>query len=192
MQIVDGLIEPELAAVCRQWLLSQNLVFGWKAHANAPGVFWHRNFVLPGKHNHHYDAGAWQLERTFDAFVAQGGPLARVALQVKDQFFPNAEITRLWVNVQAFGDEASLHRDFSAEFQDTARSVIWYPVAEWSADWGGDLVVLDDLGEIHAAAMVKPNRMVQINGCMRHAARPISRYCNALRIAVAFGSEVAP
>jgi hypothetical protein len=70
--------------------------------------------------------------------------------------------------------------------------VIWYPVAEWSADWGGDFVVLDDLGEIQAAAMVKPNRMVQINGCMRHAARPISRYCNALRIAVAFGSEVVP
>jgi len=137
MQIVDDLIEPELAAECRQWLLNQNLVFGWKAHARAPGVFWHRNFVLPGKHNHHYDAGAWQPERTFDAFVAQGGPLARVALRVKDQFFPNAEITRLWVNVQAFGDEASLHRDFPAEFQDTARSVIWYPVAEWSADWGG-------------------------------------------------------
>lgn len=191
MQIVDGLIEPELAAECRQWLLNQNLVFGWKAHAKASGVFWHRNFVLPGKYNHHYDAGAWQPERTFDAFVAQGGPLARVALQVKDQFFPNAEITRLWVNVQAFGDEASLHRDFPTEFQDTARSVIWYPVAEWSADWGGDFVMMDDLGEIQAAAMVKPNRMVQINGCMRHAARPISRYCNALRIAVAFGSEVA-
>ena len=191
MQIVDDLIDPELAAECRQWLLSQNLVFGWKAHANAPGAFWHRNFVLPGKHNHHYDAGAWQPERTFDAFVAQGGPLARVALQVKEQFFRNAEITRLWVNVQAFGDEASLHKDFPTEFQDTARSVIWYPVAEWSADWGGDFVVLDDLGEIQAAAMVKPNRMVQINGCMRHAARPISRYCNALRIAVAFGSEVA-
>ncbi len=191
MQIVDGLIEPELTAECRQWLLSQNLVFGWKAHAKAPGVFWHRNFVLPGKHNHHYDAGAWQPEHTFDAFVAQGGPLARVALQVKEQFFPNAEITRLWINVQAFGDEASLHRDFPTEFQDTARSVIWYPVAEWSADWGGDLVMLDDLGEIQAAVMVKPNRMVQINGCIRHAARPISRYCNALRIAVAFGSEVA-
>ena len=51
--------------------------------------------------------------------------------------------------------------------------------------------MLDDLGEIQAAVMVKPNRMVHINGCMRHAARPISRYCNALRIAVAFGSEVA-
>lgn len=191
MQIIDGLIEPDLAAQCRQWLLSQNLVFGWKAHTNAPGVFWHRNFVLPGTHNHHYDPGAWQPERTFDAFVAHGGPLALVAMRVKARFFPAAEITRLWVNVQAFGDEASLHRDFPPEFRDTARSVIWYPVAEWHPDWGGDFVMLNDLGEIDAAALVKPNRMVQINGCMSHAARPISRYCNALRIAVAFGSEVA-
>ena len=50
MRIVDDLIEPELACECRQWLLSQTLVFGWKAHAEAPGVFWHRNFVLPGTH----------------------------------------------------------------------------------------------------------------------------------------------
>ena len=191
MRIVDDLIAPELASECRQWLLSQTLVFGWKAHAEAPGVFWHRNFVLPGTHRHHYDEGAWRPERTFEAFVAQGSPLAQVALKVKERFFAKAQITRIWVNVQAFGDEAAVHRDFPPEFRESARSVIWYPVDRWEQDWGGDLVVLDDTGEIAAAVLVKPNRMVQINGCQSHAARPMSRYCNALRIAVAFGSELA-
>lgn len=191
MQMVDDLIEPSLAAQCRQWLLGQALVYGWKAHANASGVFWHRNFVLPGTHKHHYDPEVWRSELSFDAFMAQGGPLAQVALKVRDRFFAEAQITRIWVNVQAFGDEASVHRDFPPEFQDTACSVIWYPVERWEQDWGGDLVVLDDAGEIKAAVLVKPNRMVQINGCQAHAARPMSRYCNALRIAVAFGSELA-
>ena len=105
MRIVDDLIAPEQASECRQWLLSQTLVFGWKAHAEAPGVFWHRNFVLPGTHKHHYDPGAWSPELTLDAFVARGGPMAMAAQQVKERFFPDSSITRLWVNLQAFGDE---------------------------------------------------------------------------------------
>ena len=75
MRIVDDLIAPELACECRQWLLSQTLVFGWKAHTEAPGVFWHRNFVLPGVHPHHYEAGAWNPAMTYEAFVASGSPL---------------------------------------------------------------------------------------------------------------------
>ena len=71
MRIVDDLIEPELACECRQWLLSQTLVFGWKAHAEAPGVFWHRNFVLPGSRPHHYDSKAWHPEMTFERLLAE-------------------------------------------------------------------------------------------------------------------------
>ena len=41
------------------------------------------------------------------------------------------------------------------------------------------------------ATLVKPGRAVSLNGCKRHAVRPISRYCNALRIALVFGTEVS-
>ncbi|NCW85649.1 MAG: hypothetical protein EBV69_05905 [Oxalobacteraceae bacterium] len=95
------------------------------------------------------------------------------------------------MNVQSFGDESVFHRDFPTEFMGTARSVILYLVDQWEIDWGGDLVVLNETGEIEAAALVKPGRVVLLNGCKRHAVRPISRYCNALRIALVFGAEVS-
>ncbi|NBP40291.1 MAG: hypothetical protein EBV34_17995, partial [Betaproteobacteria bacterium] len=44
---------------------------------------------------------------------------------------------------------------------------------------------------VEAAALVKPGRAISLNGCKRHAVRPISRYCNALRIALVFGAEVS-
>lgn len=190
MKILDDFIDAGLAAQTRSWLLGQPLVYGWKAHSSSAGVFWHRNFVLPGTHKHHYDDGAWRHDLTFAAFLREQSPLAEVARLVQAEFFKGVVPTRVWVNVQSFGDEASLHRDFPQDFAGQARSVIWYPVEKWEPDWGGDLIVLDPEGEIEAAAMVKPNRMVCIDGTKPHSVRPMSRYCNVLRIAVAFACEV--
>jgi hypothetical protein len=70
--------------------------------------------------------------------------------------------------------------------------VVWYPVLKWDKDWGGDFIVMGDDGEIEHCAMVKPNRRVVFDGTRAHAARPISRFCTELRIAVSFGCEIVP
>lgn len=191
MEVIDGLIDHSQLLSLRSWILGQPLIHGWRAHGNAPGTFWHRNFVLPGSHKHHYDPGAWQPELTFEQLLKAPTTLTDVAKMIQHRFFGDSDITRVWVNVQSFGDESAFHRDFPAEFMGTARSVILYPVDQWDIDWGGDLVVLNEAGEIEAAALVKPGRVVSLNGCVRHAVRPISRYCNALRIALVFGAEVS-
>lgn len=191
MEITDGLFDRHQLLSLRSWILGQPLIHGWRAHGNAPGTFWHRNFVLPGSHMHHYDPGAWHPDLTFEQLLSASTPLTEVAKTIQNRFFGDSEITRVWVNVQSFGDESAFHRDFPAEFTGTARSVILYPVDQWEINWGGDLVVLDEAGEIEAAALVKPGRVVSLNGCKRHAVRPISRYCNALRIALVFGAEVS-
>jgi Rps23 Pro-64 3,4-dihydroxylase Tpa1-like proline 4-hydroxylase len=191
MQVFDDWIDHDRLLNLRSWILGQSLIHGWRAHKNAPGTFWHRNFVLPGSHQHHYDPGAWHPHLTLDQLLKTSTPLTDIANLIQNQFFGKSEITRVWVNVQSFGDESAFHRDFPVEFMGTARSVILYVVDQWKNDWGGDLVVLDEAGEIESAAMVKPGRVVSLNGCKRHAVRPISRYCNALRIALVFGAEVS-
>lgn len=191
----DNLFTPDELATLRAWLLNQPIIHGWKAHGNAPGSFWHRNFVLPGSRRHHYDALVWRPDLTFDRLLAEDSPLSRIARQIQTRFFGRSEITRVWMNVQAFGDESAFHRDFPEEFATTARSVILYLVSRWDRDWGGDLVVLSDEGEgkedgeIEYAVLIKPGRVVSFAGCRRHAVRPISRYCNELRVALVFGSE---
>ncbi len=108
---------------------------------------------------------------------------------VSDKIFNGHALTRVWINVQSFGDESAIHKDFPIEFRGDARSVVWYPVENWDADWGGDLCLFDDAGEITDCALVKPDRMVTFDGTTLHSARPISRYADGIRIAVAFGLE---
>ena len=58
INVYDNPVSPELCEAARIWLLSQGPIFGWRAHAVAPGAFWHRNFVLPGTHLHLYGKAA--------------------------------------------------------------------------------------------------------------------------------------
>lgn len=190
MKIHDGLIPPELNAQFNDWLHSQPLLFGWKGHRDAPGQFWHKNYVLPGTFENHYDQAAVQSDLNFDSLINAGGPLAWAARIISLSLFGGQDLTRVWVNVQAFGDESCIHRDFPLTFQGQSRTVVWYPVLEWNPDWGGDVVTLTEDDEIESCVIVKPNRIVEFEGTKKHTARPVSRYCNALRIAVAFGREV--
>jgi len=190
MQVVDTLVDPALAAATREFLRTQTPRYGWKAHNAAPGCFWHKNFVLPGKYEHHYEDGVWSPDLSYAAFVNERSPLAQVAEVLRLRVFNGVELTRIWANYQSFGDESAFHRDFPDKFRGTAKTVVWYPVETWERDWGGDFVTLDDAGEIEHCVMVKPNRAVIFDGTTPHAARPMSRYCNALRVAVSFACEV--
>ena len=190
MKIVDHLVAPEYVSVFNDWMQGLPLLYGWSARKDSPGKFWHKNLVLPGQYAHHYDSEAVKQELTYDRFLKDDNPLVDVAKVVCAKFFNGTPLTRLWINVQGFGDESAIHRDFPMQFKDTSQTVVWYPVPEWGDDWGGDVLTLTDDYEIESAARVRPNRMVAFNGTALHTARPISRYCPALRIAVAFGCEV--
>jgi Rps23 Pro-64 3,4-dihydroxylase Tpa1-like proline 4-hydroxylase len=190
MQVVDDLVDPHLAKASREFIAATPSLYGWKAHSSASGSFWHQNHVLPGIYEHHYDDGTWNPELSYDAFVKSGSPLSVVAEKIRHDLFCGVKMTRVWVNIQTFGDESAFHRDFPDKFIGSARTAVWYPVESWERDWGGDFVTLDKNGEIDDCIMVKPNRLVVFDGTTPHAARPISRYCNATRIAVSFACEV--
>lgn len=191
IDVYDDLVDGQLARATFEWLTRQTMLFGWRARDDSQGVFWHRNYVLPGTYEHHYDPAAVDPAADFGAFVAAQTPLSVVAKLVSDRFFDGHDLTRVWVNAQSFGDEAAIHRDFPAQFAGRARTLVWYPVPQWDAEWGGHFAAFDDNGEILGSVVVRPNRALVFNSTTRHAARPISRYCNALRVAVSFALEVA-
>ena len=103
INVYDNPVSPELCETTRAWLLAQSPIFGWRAHAKAPGVFWHRNFVLPGSHQHHYDDGAWNPDLSYEAFSASASPLAEVAEIVRQKHFGGEAFTRVWANFQSLG-----------------------------------------------------------------------------------------
>jgi Rps23 Pro-64 3,4-dihydroxylase Tpa1-like proline 4-hydroxylase len=190
MKILDELIPKTLIEPFNTWIASQSLAYGWMAHKDAPGRFWHRNYVLPGIVKNHYSPEVVNTELSYENLLLSNTPVAHAAKIVSDTLFNGKSLTRVWVNAQTFGDETSIHRDFPIEFKETAKTVIWYPVREWDKDWGGDVMTLTEDDEIDSAAIIKPGRCVEFSGTSKHTGRPMSRYCNALRIAVAFGMEL--
>ncbi len=189
--VYDDLVDEPLARTTFEWLTRQTMLFGWRARSDSQGTFWHRNYVLPGTYEHHYDPSAVNPAADFSTFLAAQTPLSTVAKLVSDQFFEGRDLTRVWVNAQSFGDEAGIHRDFPIQFAGRARTLVWYPVPQWDPEWGGDFSTFDDNGEILGSVVIRPNRALVFDSTTRHAARPISRYCNALRVAVSFALEVA-
>lgn len=189
MELSDDLMGKEFCLEFCQWLSCETLLFGWKAHKENPGTFWHRNYVLSAEFNNHYDPNALKNPLSYQRLLSTDSPIAQVAKTVSTKFFNGLPLTRVWVNVQSFGDEAGIHHDFPPEYSGKSRTVVWYPVPEWDPEWGGDFAVFNKQREIVASTVIKPDRAAIFDGTMLHAARPMSRYCKGLRISVAFGRE---
>lgn len=189
MKIIDNLTDEQFVVAFRNWLDTQTLLYGWKAKKGSKGSFWHKNFVLVDKYKNHYDKDPLASQLTFEKLIKESTPVASLASYVSKNFFGGKELTRVWVNVQSFGDEAAIHYDFPLEYRGKAQTLVWYPVLEWDPEWGGDVAVFDDNKEVTHAAVIKPDRAIIFDGTLNHAARPMSRYCEQLRVSVAFGLE---
>ena len=191
MQVISNLTNEEFCVRFRNWFDKQVLLFGWKGKSGAPGSFWHRNYVLERTFKNDYESVDSQGEMTYQRFLSsQANPLVELAQKVSIEYFNGLPLTRLWANVQTFGDESALHRDYPEEYRGQSKSLIWYPVNTWDPEWGGDIALFDEKKEIIASSCIQRDRAILFDGTTIHAARPMSRYCNIPRIAIAFGREV--
>ena len=189
--VIDEFLEPGSYQALLHFSKNLQLLHGWKNRVDSPRDFWHRNFVLPGTYLNHYDPQAVNSQMNYKNFLASQPPeLVKVAEKIRNELFMGVEFTRVWINVQTFGDEGDLHRDFPIEFKATARAAILYLQDQWDVAWGGDLALFDDQNEISSCIRVKPNRLVLFNGCQTHSARPISRFCTEPRRSLVFACEV--
>lgn len=190
LQVIDNAVPATLLTQFQEWFARLAMLPGWRASKHAPGSFWHRNFVLSGIFSHHYSPEAVNLAMTHEALIRESHPLARVAQQFSEEHFAGLAFSRVWINVQGFGEDSAVHRDFEREYDGRSRAAVWYPVPAWERDWGGDFAVFDDGEEIIRSVMVRPNRLVIFDGNPLHAARPLSRFAAERRVVVAFGREV--
>lgn len=190
LKVIDQAVAPDLLSAFMQWLDCTPMLPGWKGHKDAKSNFWHRNFVLDGDlFKHHYDQKAVNSNLTHQSLLNQNTPLSQIARNFSEQHFNGLAFSRVWINVQGFGEDSALHRDFERDYDGQSRAAVWYPVPEWSADWGGDFCTFTEDSEIDRAVAIKPNRLVIFDGNPLHAARPISKFCPHRRVAVAFGRE---
>ena len=95
-----------------------------------------------------------------------------------------AKLLRCYANGHTFGNDANIHYDDS---RDDTLTYIFYPLKTWNVDWGGETIFWDRTNrEIIESVIPKSNRMLIFSSKLWHGARPVSRYCNILRITFMF------
>ena len=96
----------------------------------------------------------------------------------------NARLIRCYANGHTCGVDANIHYD---DIRENTVTFIFYPMAEWNIDWGGETIFWNRQSrEIVKSVFPKSNRLLEFPSCLWHGARPISRYCNKLRITLMF------
>lgn len=190
IQIVDSALPEDLYNLALSYAEFMPLQHGWRNVNGSVRRFWHKNFVLPGTYKHHYTPEVVDPQMNYENFQKEMNPFSFVAEMIRHKYFNSTPFTRVWINVQDFGNEGDIHRDFNTDYCRTTKSAILYLQKSWDVDWGGDLAIFDEKGEIRKSILVKPNRLVVFNGCCRHSVRPLSRFCTEVRRALVFATEV--
>lgn len=104
--------------------------------------------------------------------------------KLKELLPENARLIRCYANGHTCGVDANIHYD---DIRENTMTFIFYPMSEWNVDWGGETIFWDRQNrEIIKSVLPKSNRLLEFPSYLWHGARPISRYCNKLRITLMF------
>jgi len=91
------------------------------------------------------------------------------------------------LSANTFGTEGRVHRDIAEDkVRDSHHIALVYCNSQWKPDWAGETLVFDEEGEIVAAVMPKPGRIVKIHGDPTHVGRSVSRICPTDRRVLVF------
>ena len=162
LQFLDNLLTPELQAAV------------WDVCQSARWQFGHQS-TNPD------DPQFWKMELGGDAAI---DALWHAAQPVCEQLAGQPlAVIRQYANGHTFGLGGQLHTDDARADHYT---LIYYPMLEWRAAWGGETVFYHPSGDLAAAVAPAPNRGVFFDARIVHAGRAPNRSFGGLRVTIAF------
>jgi SM-20-related protein len=158
--------------------------FGWKSNSNVDAYsFWHKHFGGSLHPDPETDNGGPRSD--CEAELLLNAPvLHKMWTGLKNSYLKSFYLCRCYANAQPYGTDGSVHVDSTQPNNFTA---IYYPCAEWDANWGGETVFFNrQKTDIIRSVYPKPNRFVMFPGNIPHVARGVSRTCPEIRITLMF------
>lgn len=101
------------------------------------------------------------------------------------------KLNRTYASASSYGFSGEFHVDDDAEEYNEKITIMFYLNNEWNFDFGGETFFLNqNRNEIEYAIIPKPARAVIFDGFIYHGPRPLSRFCNELRMVLTFKYEL--
>jgi SM-20-related protein len=128
-----------------------------------------------------------QLVANFDLESIRGHHVFRQARALLASTFAGERFTcvRAYCNQIAYGDMLFPHRDAQEPGSRSVTALV-YGNTSWEKAWGGETIFYDDAGEVAAAVLPRPGRIVLFRGAIEHRASAPQRICYEPRYTLAF------
>jgi SM-20-related protein len=103
---------------------------------------------------------------------------------LKNKYFKEDTLVRCYANGITKGIDQKIHTD---DYHPDSKTCIVYVNKEWNVDWGGETIIWNrDKRQIIHSYLPKYNSILIIPGNCYHGVRPVSSYCDDLRISLMF------
>lgn len=97
-----------------------------------------------------------------------------------------AQAVNAYVNGYTYGTDGYPHVEVPHPRAAEQRSILVYCCPRWEPAWGGETVFFDADGDVSAAILPKPGRVLVFRGDVLHVARAPSRFCPIERRVLVF------
>lgn len=135
---------------------------------------------LPHWSKYFFQAEDLQIGVSASEATISAEPIQRLYECLKPHLPPGCKLLRCYANGQTYGTDSKLHSDDSRA---NTFTLLFYPMKTWQSDWAGETVFWNrQTLEIDTSIHPKSNRLLIFPAPYWHGARPISRYCEELRI----------
>jgi SM-20-related protein len=162
IQILDGSVPSELRAGAWEAVSAKRWYFGNQSLSPSEPSFW---------------------KMDLDEEPAITAVYASIRARCEELAKGPLVVLRQYANGHTYGLGGQAHADDSRPGHYTC---LYYPMLDWSPDWGGETVFHHQTGEIALAVLPKPGRALFFDSRILHSGRAPSRAFGGLRVTVAF------
>jgi len=120
----------------------------------------------------------------YDCEDELNGIIKNIWIFLKEKYFQEDILVRCYANGITKGIDQKIHTD---DNHSDSKTCIVYVNKEWNVDWGGETIIWNrDKRQIIHSYLPKYNSVLIIPGNCYHGVRPVSGYCDDLRITLMF------
>lgn len=153
----------------------------YKKNAHELYGHWEYPLVVPGPQ-------ARDVAGELDALDDSLEPL-QTAWRKTRRLLPRDAVTvNAYINGYTHGNDGHPHLETHDPGAHRHHTVLIYCCPRWEPAWGGETVFFDAEGDVSAAALPRPGRVLVFRGDVLHVARAPSRYCPMERRVLVFKS----
>lgn len=146
--------------------------FGWNTPFNPNSRYWHHEVGYGAKAN-----TACVQHRVRQHPVVEFAQYLDWLLA--ELVAPDAKILRFYLNAHTYGTDGWPHTDTDRGQELTT---VLYLTPQWKPEWCGETVIFNPQGDIEAAVLPRPNRLLSFPSDRLHSPRPLAKVFEGLRV----------